>query len=92
MNRIGKYGLTGSSGRIGGIRLAMPYGANKGIVFVEDEHAEWGAWCRMTLRRAQREKRTIIPCSRCDKPAVSLDHYWPYYNDFTRCEDHYDEK
>lgn len=47
------------------------------------------SWKRMTVARAKREKRVIIPCALCKKPAISLCHYWPWNgNDMNYCADH----
>lgn len=99
---LGKYGIKGSTGLgvEGFFHLSAPYDSN-GKVFVQYTYRrsyvkdgeklveEMDSWKRMTLAKAKKEKRTIIPCSMCDKPAVSLDHHWPYENLFNRCKKHY---
>ena len=45
-------------------------------------------WKRMTVKRAKKEGRHIITCSLCRRPAISLDHYWPYYSDGNYCACH----
>jgi hypothetical protein len=37
---------------------------------------------------ARRERRWIQTCSKCDKPAVRLDDYWPYHQDLNLCVEH----
>jgi hypothetical protein len=85
MTLKGKHGLMfDQEGRVCG-HIAAPYDCN-GRVFVWTKDGEW--WERMTAKRAALWKRQIITCNQCDKPAVQLDHYWPYYNDRTLCADH----
>lgn len=65
-----------------------PYDCN-GLVFVvtEDEDGnEW--WNRISKEIAERDGMKIITCCKCNKPAVQLDHLWPYYDDQCLCEDH----
>jgi hypothetical protein len=85
--------LKGKSGLIApGIHVSAPYDSN-GKVFVEYEFRKklangklgiWQSWKRMTLARAKKEKRHIIKCL-CGKPAIQMDHFWPYYWDDTLC-------
>lgn len=83
--------LKGTSGFIGhGIHVSAPYDCN-GFVFVE-WHYRWGDWWkRMTKKRAEREGRTIITCCKCSRPAVQLDHHWPYMSDYCLCAEHQKE-
>lgn len=30
----------------------------------------------------------IITCSQCEKPAIEIDHYYPFYSDMCFCEEH----
>ena len=99
---LGKHGITGTMGLgvEGFFHLSAPYDSN-GLVFVEYnfryKYEKNGktrievqpGWKRMTLKRAKREKRNIIRCCVCDKPAVSLDHLWPYDSYRNRCKKHY---
>ena len=93
-SKFGRYGLRGCSGLfVGGcFRVAAPYDCN-GKVFVESESTDPDdcapVWRRMSAKKAVREGRKIITCSMCNKPAVSLDHLWPYYRDMNRCKEHY---
>lgn len=102
---LGKYGIKGSTGLgVGGFfHVSAPYDSN-GKVFVCHTYKrkyiqdgvvlteEMDSWKRMTLARAKKEHRRIIPCSMCNRPAVSLDHLWPYEIMFNRCSEHYKSK
>jgi hypothetical protein len=99
--------LTGNTGYVSpNLHISAPYSSN-GFVFVqwtyrrryEDDKGrnrieKMHSWKRMTLKRAQREMRWIIPCSDvdCKKPAVSLDHHWPYMSDYSLCQEHLDKE
>lgn len=67
--------LKGTTGFVGGMHISAPYDCN-GMVFVED-----GDWWKRVKKPG---KRTVITCH-CGKPAVQLDHLWPYYNERTLC-------
>lgn len=102
---LGKHGIKGNTGLgvEGFFHLSAPYDSN-GMVFVQYTYRrkyiqdgtvlieEMDSWKRMTLARAKKEHRRIIPCSMCNKPAVSLDHLWPYEIVFNRCAEHYKSK
>lgn len=102
---LGKHGIKGNTGLgvAGFFHLSAPYDSN-GKVFVQYTYRrnflqdgvvlteEMDSWKRMTLARAKREKRAIIPCSMCKNPAVSLDHLWPYDILYNRCAEHYNSK
>jgi len=63
---------------------------SNGLLFVEVRDKEGGvAWRRVHPERVR--GRRIIVCSKCELPAVALDHYWPYYNDNTLCAVHWRE-
>lgn len=34
--------------------------------------------------------RFVIPCSRCERPAIRLDRHWPYHWESNRCRHHLD--
>ncbi len=99
---LGKFGLKGNSGLgVGGFfHVSAPYDSN-GKVFVEHtyhrkfkqngktEIESMDSWKRMDLKTARKQGKKIICCSMCDKPAVSLDHLWPYDIMFNRCAEHY---
>jgi hypothetical protein len=88
-------GLTGNSGVLGKVNvsgiyhIAAPY-SNNGMVFINthDENGHNMSWERVTREEAKRREEEPIQCSMCMKPAVMLDHYYPYYPDMNRCEDH----
>lgn len=89
-NILTKDGLTENSGLnvegFGGIfHISAPYAAGDKKVFVETR--DFG-WRRMTVTRAKKENRTIIPCSYCKRPAITVDHYHPYHNEMTHCAWH----
>jgi hypothetical protein len=68
--------------------VSAPYDAN-GKVFVHVQHKEWGkVWKRVRADKA--DQKRVIRCCTCDKPAVSLDHLWPYHSEMNRCADHVD--
>lgn len=87
---MGKYGLSGNDGMVAdGLHIAAPYDSN-GDVFVEIDHEDYGVvWKRVPPEQARSLGLNVIKCSMCEKPAVSLDHYWPYYSEFNRCADHF---
>ena len=87
---IGKYGLTGNSGVVAeGLHIAGSYDSNGGV-FVSTIDDDYGhVWERVDKERAVSEGMEIISCSMCEKPAVSLDHHWPYFSDYCRCADHF---
>ena len=80
---MGKYGITGDSGMVAdGLHVAGSYDCN-GMVFVEK-----GDWWKK-VKKEDADESKIIKCSQCEKPAVSLDHYWPYSSKMCLCADHY---
>jgi hypothetical protein len=86
---LDKYGLTGVHGFVGaGIHLSANYSSGDDTVFVRDEE-EWDMWERINTKDAK--DRNIITCYYCDKPAVSLDHSWPYLQEHTTCAEHWEE-
>jgi hypothetical protein len=89
MSDIGKYGLKGNTGlcACGVYHVSAPYDSN-GKVFVSIRHKQWGEiWRRVSADKANPAR--VIRCSMCDKPAVSLDHLWPYHSEMNRCAKHY---
>jgi hypothetical protein len=87
VNKLGKYGLKGNSG-IGKwganiVHINAPYDAN-GMVFVDHKDH----WKRMRLSTAKKRKKEIILCSDCKKPAVRLDHLYPYHSEMNACATH----
>ena len=88
-SKIGEFGLTGNSGFVGCVHLSAPYDANGGVfVAVQDE--EWGLrW----VRKPEAEPGdSVITCDKCDKPAASVDHLWPYGQGYNRCAEHYGDE
>ena len=92
---LGKHGLLGDSGIATDetgrmvMHLAAPYDAD-GRVFVEIGDPADGMWRRCTPAQAKAWGKKPIPCSRrgCGRPAVRLDHHWPYYSDMNACDKH----
>lgn len=90
-----QYGIAGDSGIItdeaGGLvmHLNAPYGnKDEDTVFVAT--ADGMSWRRMKKDVAAKKKLSPIKCSYCAKPAVRLDHSWPYLVGTTSCADHLD--
>ena len=90
---MGKYGLSGNSGFVSEDKhVAASYDSN-GMVFVEVDDGHGGTWWRRIARKEAEDRGlSIILCSMCDKPAVSLDHHWPYDDDLNRCEKHHGKR
>lgn len=93
---VGKNGITGNSGVVPFGHLAMPFDGN-GKVFVvwtyrrkfpNGKIEKHDGWKRMSYSRAVKEKRVIINCSYCKRPASRLDHYWPYMSEMNACSEH----
>jgi len=96
MGQIDNYGLTGNNGLgVGGnFHVSMPYDSN-GKVFVITKLKEklpsgkfytYESWKRIDKKKAK--EKDIIRCTFCEKPAVRLDHLWPYHSEMNACEDH----
>jgi hypothetical protein len=88
-NELTEHGLTGNSGfAVAGLptcfHVNANHAANDGTVFVEHKDH----WRRMKAEEATAKKKRIIPCTYCAKPAISLDHSWPYLVENTYCADH----
>jgi hypothetical protein len=90
-----QYGIGGESGIItdeaGGLvmHINAPYGnRDEDTVFVATD--EGMSWTRMKKDIAAKKKLSPIKCSYCVKPAVRLDHSWPYLTGTTSCADHLD--
>lgn len=86
---IGKFGITGNTGLgVGGMfHVSAPYDSNGKVFVWEQQHDGGETWYRVESDQA--DPAHIIRCSMCDKPAVSLDHLWPYYVEMNRCKEHY---
>lgn len=95
MNILTKDGLTGNSGigveNLPGVfHISANYAAGKKHCFVLTHlrHRDGPRWKRMTLARAKKEKREIMRCSYCNRPAISIDHFWPYHSEANHCARH----
>jgi hypothetical protein len=95
LTRTTHYGLSGTTGIATDDKgamvahLTMSYGNNdKEMVFVVPDVAAFNVWERMPKKEAERRKLSPIKCTYCDKPAVRLDHSWPYVIGRTACADH----
>lgn len=38
--------------------------------------------------KSPRLKDVVVLCAQCDRPAVYIDHLFPYHMDYCRCEQH----
>ena len=88
-NELTEHGLTGNSGfSVAGLTTCFHvnanYAANDGMVFVEHKDH----WRRIPAKEAEVKKKRVISCTYCSKPAISLDHCWPYLAENTYCADH----
>ena len=86
---MGKFGIKGNTGLgVGGMfHVSAPYDSN-GKVFIRVQDKEWGVvWKRVSADKA--DPARVIRCCMCDKPAVSLDHLWPYHSERNRCAAHF---
>jgi len=96
--QIDEFGIKGNTGLTGNkngiIHVNANYSSN-GMVFVvdcEDENDTFGmSWERMSLEQAKHDGRQIITCHYCEKPAVSLDHSYPYLQGATTCKEHHEQ-
>jgi hypothetical protein len=95
---MGEHGLTGNSGFLpGGHHINAPYDSNgKFFVQIFDmtyDNIEY-RWERMSPEEVQEKRlyKNVIKCHYCDKPAVRLDHSWPYLVGMTTCEEHKNEE
>lgn len=88
---VDEYGLTGKTGIIPGLGIAnMNYSATPGKVFVRDRGQDYG-WFRCKEEEAIQNNYHIIRCNYCQKPAVTLDHSYPYQMEYTACAEHKNE-
>lgn len=70
------------------VHACYHYRTEKGEVFVDDSEWDWWKVVEATSENVVR----AIRCSKCDKPAVRLDHLYPYDREFNRCADHSEAK
>lgn len=91
-NTLTKDGLTGNSGfgALGMFHISANYSAGENHVFVEcfEDGDPVPTWKRTTAKQAKRKKLNIIKCAHCNAPAISLDHFWPYYSEQNYCAKH----
>lgn len=82
------HGLTGYSGLNinGNFHISASY-SNNGMLFVEKIN-DIGRW-RRAIKPKKNEK--IITCCKCKRPAILLDHFYPYHIDHNLCEIHQKE-
>lgn len=86
---IDDNGITGRGNYLPGIGLlSMNYSAD-GKIFIRDKTGE--GWFRGTAEEAAKRGLRVIRCNYCDKPAVTLDHSYPYQTETTACQDHLKE-
>lgn len=86
-----EHGITGNSGLATDERgrmvlhIAAPYSA-AGYVFVDTKDM---GWRRCTPKQAKSWGKKPIPCGLCKRPAVSLDHHYPWMGtEYNRCAKH----
>jgi len=83
-------GLTSTTGLMGGgIHINAPYIVEDDKTVFVGDYDEM-SWERMSVSEAKKKKLSPIKCSYCAKPAVRLDHMWPYVSGTTSCHDHLD--
>ncbi len=81
---LGK-GLIGHSGFVvHGIHISSNY-SNNGMIFVDEDGR--GLWERKPLEEVI-DKSKIISCCQCERPAITLDHFYPYHIEMNLCEEH----
>ena len=80
--------------------VCRDYEAQRGMVFVETEeksdpdpetgYVETIRWWKevASVYAKSRPHLKIITCSKCKRPAVVVDHFWPYYTEHCRCKWH----
>jgi len=79
----------------GMIHVCLHYKTEEKKCFIEIP-ASWrfgldheGVWRKkVLLERALAQKLKIIECSYCRKPAIRLDHLWPYHSEMNSCREH----
>lgn len=67
------------------IHISRPFVAKPGEVFVVSGTTgqDW-----QLCPESEAEGGRVIVCTHCDKPAVQLDHFWPYYSEHNLCTFH----
>ena len=67
------------------VHIGKPYELNPGFVYVVGDEDRWEV-----IRKDESSDQRVIVCSRrhCYRPAVQLDHFFPFFSDFTLCEVH----
>lgn len=73
--------------------VSAPYDCN-GKVFVkskltDDAGESVDSWTCVDKKDAKGKE--IIPCCKCKRPAVTLDHHRPYDNQDNLCKEHYEK-
>jgi len=67
------------------LHVSRPFVAKPGEVFVVSGIQE-ESW--QLCPESEAEGKRVIVCTHCDKPAIQLDHFWPYYSDHNLCAFH----
>jgi hypothetical protein len=86
---IDDYGIVGRANHLPGIGLLNMNYSSAGKVFIEDKTGE--GWFRGTPEEARKRGLKVVSCHYCHKPAVTLDHSYPWQTEYTACEDHLKE-
>lgn len=94
MVEFDEYGITGNTGLTGNTEGIIHYNANysatENHVFIEIQEDGFLTWERIEKENIE-DGMIIITCNYCDKPAISLDHSWPWLQENTTCEEHHEK-
>jgi len=66
------------------IHICTSYRVKPGWCFVDDKRLDWRRTRLVWV--AKKDKRKIIRCARCRRPATWLDHFYPWMSDMNRCD------
>ena len=71
--------------------IVLPYKAPENSVFIKQEFegSDWFTSIHLSELKLEDE---VILCNECNRIAVELDHYYPYYSSFNKCIIHKNEK
>lgn len=83
MKLFDEHGITGNSGIVPGGHVSANFSAGDGNVFILVEDF----WKRISKSDLKPEMK-IVECVYCKKPAISIDHHYPYESEFNYCKDH----
>ena len=72
------------------VHLSDHHQAGDGYYFADIDNR--GKWFRVSKKALMPVGFKAISCSKCDKPAIQLDHFYPYECENNLCEDHMKRK